>query len=101
MGPSGGGFLKSSRCLADAGSVGAERGGSLSVVLSFVEISFFGGALNFCEISGFGAVGVGLEEALKAKLNFPDAPDWADPGPVGVGRDGAAGVSSTSPLGGT
>ena len=40
-----------------------------------------GAALNFCEISGFGAVGVCLLDVLKAKLNFEEL------GPVGAGRE--------------
>lgn len=64
------------------------------MVLSFAVASFFAGALNFWEISGFGAVGVGFEDALNAKLNFPEAPDCADAGPVGVGRDAVDGVGS-------
>lgn len=42
-----------------------------------------GAALNFCEISGFGAVGVCLLDVLKAKLNLDE------PGPVGAGRGAA------------
>jgi hypothetical protein len=50
---------------------------------------FFGAALNFWEISGFGAAAAGLDEALKAKLNFEDVLFCAA-GPVGGGRFGGA-----------
>lgn len=42
--------------------------------MSFCGASgFLEGALNFCDISGFGAVGAGFDEGLKAKLNLePD-----------------------------
>jgi hypothetical protein len=48
-----------------------------------------GAALNFCEISGFGAAAAGLDEALKAKLNF-EGELLCAAGPVGGGRLGGA-----------
>lgn len=74
-------------------------------------MSFLAGALNFCEISGLGAVGVGFEDALKAKLNLPDMPVGDDAEPEAPGWDGPDGVepaglsltlgfSTKGPLGG-
>lgn len=74
FGPSGG-FLNSRRERAEDGSVGALGGGSRSrlvVVWACCTGSLLeGAALNFWEISGFGAAGVGFEEGLNAKLNLP------------------------------
>lgn len=73
--------------------MGADRGGSRSRASSFFTASFFTGALNFCEISGFGAVGIGFDAVLNAKLNLPDVPtdcDEADLAAAGrAGPDGA------------
>ena len=62
--------------------MGALEGGSwFSSVLA--GASRLGGAtLNFCEISGFGAVVLILDEVLNAKLNLDDVLDFVE-GPVG------------------